>query len=247
MPRPRRRVSDGATRRRTRPPTSTLPWSGWTNPLATPSSVDFPDPFSPTRAWISPARHSTLTSSSACTAPKAFEMPWSPSTTELIRRASWRSVAGVRTAAAGGRLCRPEGPLWRAVRCARGGAGGGTRVPPPRSLPLRVHLLEQAQRDQRRRRGLLRISLDAGVTHALVLELDREHDLRRDLRALQLHHRRRERHADLRVARGVVEHLQLRVLELVERAAHTDVVRPEGQHGVERLARCLVGRERPGR
>src|SRR6188508_3522951 len=83
MPRPRRRVSAGETRRRAVPPTSTLPWSGWTNPLATPSRVDFPDPFSPTSAWISPARHSTLTSSSACTAPNAFEMPRSPSTTEL--------------------------------------------------------------------------------------------------------------------------------------------------------------------
>ncbi len=45
-----------------------------------PSKVDFPDPFSPTSAWISPARQSTLTSRSALTTPNAFETSRSEST-----------------------------------------------------------------------------------------------------------------------------------------------------------------------
>src|SRR3954470_37210 len=61
------------------PPISTAPSSGVSTPLATPRSVDFPDPFSPTTAWISPGRQSTLTSRSACTTPKLFEMPLSDS------------------------------------------------------------------------------------------------------------------------------------------------------------------------
>ena len=52
-------------RARPLPPISTVPSSGARNPLAIPSNVDFPDPFSPTRAWISPARQSKLTSRSA--------------------------------------------------------------------------------------------------------------------------------------------------------------------------------------
>ena len=74
---------------------------------------------------------------------------------------------------------------------------------------------------------------------------DREHDGGRDLRALQLHHRGREGDPDLRVARGVVVHLQAGVglLERVVLAPHPDVVHPQRQHGVERLARGLVRRD----
>ena len=68
-------------------PISTAPSSGWTKPLAIPSNVDFPDPFSPTSAWISPARQSTLTSRSACTAPNAFDTPRSVRTHEGGSRA----------------------------------------------------------------------------------------------------------------------------------------------------------------
>src|SRR5262245_43657793 len=37
------------------------------------TSVDFPAPFSPTRAWTSPASRSSETPSSACTPPNDFE------------------------------------------------------------------------------------------------------------------------------------------------------------------------------
>src|SRR5439155_7187436 len=83
MPRPKRRASAGEPRRRRRPPISTVPSSGAMKPLAIPSRVDFPDPFSPTSACTSPARQSTLTSRSACTAPNAFETPPRDSTTGL--------------------------------------------------------------------------------------------------------------------------------------------------------------------
>src|SRR6187401_1830205 len=83
MPRPNLRASAGDPRRRRRPPISTSPPSGERKPLAIPSSVDFPDPFSPTRQWISPSRQSKVTSRSACTAPNAFDTPRRDSTTGL--------------------------------------------------------------------------------------------------------------------------------------------------------------------
>src|SRR5438067_11803925 len=83
MPRPRRRASAGEALFSGLPPISTEPSSGETKPLAMPSNVDFPDPFSPTRAWISPARQSTLTSRSACTAPNAFDSPRTARTSGL--------------------------------------------------------------------------------------------------------------------------------------------------------------------
>src|ERR671936_1317905 len=83
MPRPNLLASAGARRRRRRPPISTSPLSGTRKPLAIPSNVDFPDPFSPTSAWISAARQSKLTSRSACTAPNAFDTPRRESTTGL--------------------------------------------------------------------------------------------------------------------------------------------------------------------
>src|SRR5438876_678157 len=114
MPRPSLRASAGDPRRRGRPPISTVPSSGWTKPLAIPSNVDFPDPFSPTSAWISPARQSMLTSRSACTAPNAFE---------TLRRDSTGGLAG------------PGIDIVFLLRfwCL---------------FLLRVHLVEQAQRDQ---------------------------------------------------------------------------------------------------
>src|SRR3954470_24486179 len=142
MPRPSLRVSAGEVRRRSRAPTTTMPSSAATKPLAILSNVDFPDPFSPTRAWISPARQSTLTLRSACTAPNALDTPCSVSTVGLA------------------------------------GPGIDIEFSSASGFLLRVHLVEQAQRDERRRGGLLRVPLDAGVANALVLQLDREHDLR---------------------------------------------------------------------
>src|SRR6476660_726989 len=140
MPSPSWRLSAGETRRRSTSPITTVPSSGARKPLAIPSKVDFPDPFSPTSAWISPARQSTLTSRSALTAPNAFETSRSESTKGL-------SGPGVDIDA------RLSSAWLRFL--------------------LRVHPVEQAQRDERRRRCLLRISLDAGVADPLVLQLDR--------------------------------------------------------------------------
>src|SRR5690349_3531565 len=133
MPSPSRRAADGDARGSGRPPISTVPASCVRKPLAIPSKVDFPDPFSPTSAWISPGLHSTLTSRRAWTAPNAFETPRS------------ESAAAV--------------------------TDPGTDIP-----SLRIHPVEQADRDQRRRRRRIGIALDAHVTLGLRLHLDREHD-----------------------------------------------------------------------
>src|SRR6476660_3208941 len=140
MPRPSVRVSAGEVRRRFLLPISMTPSSGARKPLAIPSKVDFPDPFSPTSAWISPARQSTLTSRSALTAPNAFETSRSESTKGL-------SGPGVDIDA------RLSSAWLRFL--------------------LRVHPIQEAQRDERCRVRLLRIALDAGVAHPLVLQLDR--------------------------------------------------------------------------
>ena len=50
------------------------PWLGLNIPLRQLKNVDLPDPFSPTKAWISPALKETETSLSAVTGPKNFEM-----------------------------------------------------------------------------------------------------------------------------------------------------------------------------
>src|SRR5579863_5890228 len=52
-------------------PRRTSPWVGITRPERTLSSVDFPAPFSPARAWISPARNSRVRSFSARTPGKS--------------------------------------------------------------------------------------------------------------------------------------------------------------------------------
>src|SRR3954469_1580495 len=198
MPRPKRRASAGEPRRRGRPPISTVPASGARKPLAIPSNVAFPDPFSPTSACTSPARQSKLTSRSACTAPNAFDAPLSERTTGL--------------------------------------SDPGIDISSLLSFLLRVHLVQQAQRDQRGRRRFLGVPLRALIALRLVLQLDREDDLRWDLRALQLHQRSRQSHADLRITRRVVEDPQVLVLQAVVRAPHAYVIRAQRQDRVEGLA-----------
>src|SRR5690349_15992242 len=166
MPSPSRRAAAGEWRVRRAPAISTVPSSGARNPLAMPSNVDFPDPFSPTRAWISPARQSTLTSRSACTAPNAFDSPRTARTSGLTGPGLDIGISS----------------------CA---------------FLLGVHLVEKAQRDERRAGGGRRISLEAHVPLRLLLQLDRVHDRRRDLCSGELHHVRRQSDADLRVARRV--------------------------------------------
>ena len=58
-----------------RPNTSTVPASGAYIPARMRIRVDFPAPFSPTRAWISPAPTSRLAPRLARTAPKLLSMP----------------------------------------------------------------------------------------------------------------------------------------------------------------------------
>ncbi len=53
----------------------TLPWPAWISPVITPTRVDLPAPFSPTRAWISPGARSKVTSRSAWIASKLLETP----------------------------------------------------------------------------------------------------------------------------------------------------------------------------
>src|SRR5690242_11550921 len=149
MPTPSLRAAAGEWRTSRRSPTSTSPSSGERKPLAIPSNVDFPDPFSPTRAWTSPARQSTLTVLSARTAPNAFDTP----RTDRTRGDSGPGIDVV---------------IWS---CA---------------ILLRIHLMEQADRDQRRARRGGWVPLEAHVAGRLVLELDREDDRRRDLRPGEL-------------------------------------------------------------
>src|SRR6476661_3107842 len=51
------------------------PRSGSSTPEMTLTSVDLPEPFSPTRQCTSPTSSVRSTSRSACTPPKRFEMP----------------------------------------------------------------------------------------------------------------------------------------------------------------------------
>ena len=57
------------------PPSRITPWSGWCTPASTLIIVLLPAPFSPTSAWISPARSSKSTPSSARTPGKDFVSP----------------------------------------------------------------------------------------------------------------------------------------------------------------------------
>ena len=75
MPRPSCIAARGEADGSRSPAISTVPLSGARLPLAMLSNVDLPDPFSPSRAWISPAGHSIVMSSLAWTGPKRFEMP----------------------------------------------------------------------------------------------------------------------------------------------------------------------------
>ena len=67
-------ASCGLDRWHARPPMVTCPSSGRATPPRMRTSVDFPAPFSPTSAWISPARTSKLTPSSAVVAPNRLRM-----------------------------------------------------------------------------------------------------------------------------------------------------------------------------
>ncbi len=69
---PRRRERPGVAGVSDRPPISIEPLSAAIAPATILTSVDLPEPFSPTRAWISPGRSSIDTSCSALTTPKCL-------------------------------------------------------------------------------------------------------------------------------------------------------------------------------
>src|SRR5947208_16136594 len=72
---PLSRDASGCPSRSAVPASRTSPASGTTPPPSTFTSVDLPAPFSPTSAWISPARTSKSTASSARTPGYDFDSP----------------------------------------------------------------------------------------------------------------------------------------------------------------------------
>ncbi len=79
MPTPASIASRGERMARTSSPTRIWPESGWVSPYAIRMAVVFPAPFSPSRAWTSPARTSKSIRSLARRSPKRLVMPRSAS------------------------------------------------------------------------------------------------------------------------------------------------------------------------
>src|SRR5580765_1121691 len=77
---PASRASAGPLRRTSCPSMRMTPASGGCTPARIFTSVDLPAPFSPRRAWTTPARSAIDTSSSARIAPKLFVAPCRDST-----------------------------------------------------------------------------------------------------------------------------------------------------------------------
>src|SRR5699024_28048 len=88
---PLRRASRGVRSSSSSPSSMTVPASSSCAPAITLVSVDLPDPFSPTRAWMVPRRSRKETSSSARTVPKVF-VTASTRTASSGSTASGRSV-----------------------------------------------------------------------------------------------------------------------------------------------------------
>ncbi|MDT4813920.1 hypothetical protein FQZ97_469140 [compost metagenome] len=90
-PMPRRMAWAGPSMTTFWPHSTISPSSGWWMPSMMFISVDFPAPFSPHRAWISPACSEKSTPESAREAPKRFAMPRSSSNAAgvLTRRFPW--------------------------------------------------------------------------------------------------------------------------------------------------------------
>jgi hypothetical protein len=75
MDSPRCRTASGDVASTGSPRSSSSPRSGSSDPAAMAISVDLPAPFSPSRAWISPACASNVTPFSASTPSKLFQIP----------------------------------------------------------------------------------------------------------------------------------------------------------------------------
>src|SRR6267378_5847084 len=108
-------------------------------------SVDFPAPFSPTSAWISPLRNWMVTSSSARTPGNSLVMPLISSRTSLMScsAAAARLRGGGSEEARGARKARPAAGRRRARR-----RNGVSRVAVRRLLPVDLLLLQIAALDQ---------------------------------------------------------------------------------------------------
>src|SRR5215472_10232635 len=84
MESPRSLIATGVAPRASAPLSSTCPWSGASEPAAIAIRVDLPAPFSPSRAWISPARAAKVTPVSASTPSKLLRTAASRSTSVMV-------------------------------------------------------------------------------------------------------------------------------------------------------------------
>ena len=91
---PSERACAGPWRTVSTPSSQIDPASGWCTPARILTSVLFPAPFSPTRAWTSPDRSSSDTSSSAWVAMNRFETPRRPARGARGARGLRRGLGG---------------------------------------------------------------------------------------------------------------------------------------------------------
>src|SRR5918994_1167857 len=198
MPRPSCMAARGDADGSRSPPISTVPLSGARLPLATLSNVDLPDPFSPSRAWISPARNSIVMSALAWTGPNRFEMPVSAKTGDAPPEADAALPVGASITSA---ISVPVpavdvicggSSIWRVVDF---GWVPAHNAPAPLAVTLDGSCWEHAGlqlgRHEARRRAVGR-DVGAARLHRDRLELDAGHDLFGDFVALERHHGRRQ-------------------------------------------------------
>src|SRR5207248_7405527 len=122
----------GDESRTTSPPIRTSPRSGACTPEMIRMSVDFPAPFSPSRAWTSPARTSKLTPFSAGNPARDLAMPCS--STMLVTR---RPLCQIGPPALRGKAVTTDD----ALQCARGHGPPQSCSSPVDALPEGVMLL----------------------------------------------------------------------------------------------------------
>src|SRR5687768_10727010 len=129
------------------PAKSMVPASGFCAPDRIFRSVDFPAPFSPRSAWISPGATSKSTLSSACTPGNFLDMP------RMARSGAAAGASGIMTGTV------PAGTF-----------GGGERTPPPQNLlhfaeALRLVDVVLGDRHRRQQDELFRLGAVAQEFH----------------------------------------------------------------------------------
>src|SRR5215470_4350242 len=92
---PAARASDGAAKAIGSPSSSIRPSSGGMTPAMILIRVDLPAPFSPSTAWIRPARTVRSAPAKACTPPYRFETPRASNSGPLVRGRRAASAAAV--------------------------------------------------------------------------------------------------------------------------------------------------------